>query len=1005
MKLRYFVCLSMLFAIPIVALAQREQQKIYIESSKDAQQRYDRGCELYEKDMFAAAVMELEASVNYLKEPYSIERAKFYIAHSKAMLQKKYTNTILEEYLNNTGDNSYKNKALVLLIDNNLLLEKIDTTKILLTHVDPSCLDPQTLSSYKYAKAYIALSDNEIEGARELFTQVSKSKSKHQTDAIYYLGYIAYLKGDYTYALEAFNKAIAQGGTFSKTDAYIAQIKFAQGDYTYIIQNQDKLLQYNEDKKFLAEINRMIALSYYNSKDYVSTIDFMDAFNSLGGAKGRSEYYVLGYSYYMMNNYGKAIEQFVNILDDKDKTAQSAYYLLGDAYIKTGNKANAMKAFSMAADMDFDGEIAEDALYNNAKLTYEIDQSTVYTNKIDVLNRYYKKYPNSKHSDEISGYLLNLYINSGDNASALSLAEKVKNPSSEVKKALQRTYFDQGIILFQNKEYDAAIKIFEKSRSYEATPKYTALSQFWIAECRYAKGEYNNDVVWLYKKYQAASSPNILEWQMANYSIAYSYFNSKEYGYAITWFNKFIDNYKGDNESLKRDAYIRIADSWFARRDYKRADDYYAKAAKIADGDYLDYQRAITYGMVGNNNAKIKDLKEIVAKAKSQYYQEAIMELTSTYLKLGQFADAKKVAQYMINNCENSVYYPNALINLAVAESNMDNGQEAIAAYQRVVREYPASQEAKGALIALKSIYVSQGNVNSYFAFVNSIGRSSELGSDDKEQLSFEAIQHLYTTKAFDRAIDEGYRHLTTYPNGLHTVDVTYYIADAYSRLGKDNSSLKYLEKLMKMPQNQYSVAAYSQATDMAMKEGDYKKAYTSICGVMRYSTEPTERREALERSMDIALLTKDGDIIKETYRNILAAKNISAEPLSKAWYAYGKELYGNKEYRKAIDQFKKVNLSHQNEIEMESLYLTAECYYNLGEYVNAEKSVMALSKGDTPHQYWVAKGFVLLGDTYVKRGDKFQAKATYKSIVDGYGDDNDGIKAMAKKKLNELLK
>ncbi|MEG2759664.1 MAG: hypothetical protein RR908_07295, partial [Rikenellaceae bacterium] len=61
MKLRYFVCLSMLFAIPIVALAQREQQKIYIESSKDAQQRYDRGCELYEKDMFAAAVMELEA--------------------------------------------------------------------------------------------------------------------------------------------------------------------------------------------------------------------------------------------------------------------------------------------------------------------------------------------------------------------------------------------------------------------------------------------------------------------------------------------------------------------------------------------------------------------------------------------------------------------------------------------------------------------------------------------------------------------------------------------------------------------------------------------------------------------------------------------------------------------------------------------------------------------------------------------------------------------------------
>lgn len=1005
MKLKVLYCLALLFAVPVAVMAQTEQQKVYIDNAESALRMYNKGCELYQKNMFAAAVMELEAALPNLKEPYSKERAKFYIAHSKAILQQKYTNQILEEYIYNAQDNLFKNEALVLLIDNNILLGNIDATKALIARVEPSTLNPEALASYRYAKAYLLLNEGDKEAARNLFLQVSTATNKHKTDAVYYLGYIAYLNGDYDYALEAFEKAIADGGTYSKTDAYIAQIKFAKGDYTYVIQNQDDLLKYSDDKKFLGEINRMIALSYYNAKDYVSTIDFMDAYAALGGENGRSEYYILGYSYYMMNNYKKAIEQFVNILDDSDATAQSAYYLLGDSYIKTGNKADAMKAFSMAANMNFDAEISEDALYNFVKLTYELDQSTLYTNKIDVLTKYYNKYPNSKHRDEISGYLLNLYINSGDHASAMAVADKVKNPSPEVKKALQRTYFDQGIVLFQNKEYDAAVKMFEKSAAYNATPKYTALSSFWIAESRYAKGEYNNDVAWLYKKYQAASSPSVLEWQMANYAIGYTYFNSKEWGYAITWFTKFLDGYKGTDIYLKRDANARIADAWFARRDYKKANEFYAKANAIAPDDYIDYQRAITYGMAGDNASKIKDLKAIVAAAKSQYYEEAIMELTTTYLKTGQFADAKQVAVYMINNVKGSVYYPKSLMNLAIAESNVGNSKEALAAYQRVVREYPASEEAKGALIALKSIYVANGDVDSYFTFVNSVGGITKVEAGDKEQLSFESVQHLYSSKSFERAVEEGAKYLKAYPKGVHAVDVTYYVGDAYSRMNDDESALLYFEKLAQMPQNQYSVAAHNQSADLFMKSGDCKKAYGALCGVVRYSTEPTERRDALERSMSVALQSKDDDIIKEAYRNVLAAKDIAPEPLSKAWYAYGKELYGNKEYKKAIDQLKKVKMSRQNAIEMESLYLIAEGYYNLGDYANAEKSVMELSKGDTPHQYWVAKGFILLGDTYLKRGDKFQAKATYKSIVEGYGEKNDGIKESAQKKLNGLVK
>ena len=36
-------------------------------------------------------------------------------------------------------------------------------------------------------------------------------------------------------------------------------------------------------------------------------------------------------------------------------------------------------------------------------------------------------------------------------------------------------------------------------------------------------------------------------------------------------------------------------------------------------------------------------------------------------------------------------------------------------------------------------------------------------------------------------------------------------------------------------------------------------------------------------------------------------------------------------------------------------------------------------------YDYWIAKGFILLGDNYLAQRDTFQAKETYKSIVDNY--------------------
>ena len=73
------------------------------------------------------------------------------------------------------------------------------------------------------------------------------------------------------------------------------------------------------------------------------------------------------------------------------------------------------------------------------------------------------------------------------------------------------------------------------------------------------------------------------------------------------------------------------------------------------------------------------------------------------------------------------------------------------------------------------------------------------------------------------------------------------------------------------------------------------------------------------------------------------------------------------------------------------------------GEQERAEKMIYAFADKNPPQAYWLARSFILLGDIYVQRGDKFQARATYQSVADGYGPAGDGIVEEARAKIEQL--
>ena len=78
------------------------------------------------------------------------------------------------------------------------------------------------------------------------------------------------------------------------------------------------------------------------------------------------------------------------------------------------------------------------------------------------------------------------------------------------------------------------------------------------------------------------------------------------------------------------------------------------------------------------------------------------------------------------------------------------------------------------------------------------------------------------------------------------------------------------------------------------------------------------------------------------------------------------------------------------------------EASFDKGDDDRTEQAIFAYSERE-PRAYWLAKAYILLGDVYARKGDNFQARATWQSVADGYSPADDGIVDEARERIRNL--
>lgn len=880
--------------------------------------------------------------------------------------------------------------------------EEYDRALTALERINYDNLTPEQKQEYDIRMGYIAFYDRRYEDAAPYLERI-RLKSELYPHALYYRSYISYADGSNA-AREGFEQLLKSDAYADIAPFYLLHIDFRDGHYQRVIESGEELLKQSSPERSI-EILRILAESYFKEGNFEQTIGYLSKYEATGGVIGREENYLIGFSLYRLARYAEAADRFRAASGADDALTQNASYHLADCYIRLGDRVRAKQSFALASNDTFDAQIAQYALFNYGKIEYE-EGGGVFNEAINILTRYVESYPNGENIEEAKVLLIAAYYNSRDYDAAYNAISQISNPDAQIRGAQQKIALFRGVDAFNGGDIELARRSFQQAASINISPKYVALAYFWQGEILYMEGNYqaalNN-----YNIYVTRSKHGDEYYDLALFNIAYCHLMLGNRQEAESYFTRFT-SLNGSSAEYLGDGYNRLGDINYGKRNFQQARSFYSLAEQggAPYNHYALYNMAIIDGVLERYSSKEQILKSIIDAEEGSYLDAAYYELGRSYVAWQRYEDGVAQLERFINRYPTSQNYPQALCDLGVAHLNLGNRNYAIEYYDMAIKSAPNTTVAKDALLGIRSIYVNGGDADGYFSYAASMGVDGDLDAIARDSLSYaSALQlYLYASGDYTRAVESLEGYLSSYKSGHNRGDALFLLSDCYIKSGDKTKAIERLNSLLEHGAGSYSERVYSSLSGLNFEIGEYIAAADAYSKLYSLTTSESTKRGALSGYIDASLASGSSEQTL-AMGEFLANKreSISQEQARRVDYALAKVYSSGGERDKAFAIYNTLSADTQSVEGAEAAYIIIEDKFLSGSYDDAEKLILALSDSGTRHSYWLAKSFLVLGDIYIKRGDNFQARATYQSIVDGYSPNNDGVIEQAKSKIQNI--
>ena len=404
-----------------------------------------------------------------------------------------------------------------------------------------------------------------------------------------------------------------------------------------------------------------------------------------------------------------------------------------------------------------------------------------------------------------------------------------------------------------------------------------------------------------------------------------------------------------------------------------------------ANDIYPYFRAGVACGLINDFPRKVKFLERVKqASPSSPYYSEAMYELGRAYVSVGEKDNAVKAFQTLRGTTDDPAFATRALLELGMIARNGGDDAKALEYYKQVATQ--GGDYADDALLAIESIYRSRQEPDAYLAFVESLGDKASRTDAQKEDVYFGTAEEIFLGGNYAKAESTFRSYLEKYPNGAKVAEAEFYLGECYRGLGdKEKAVDHYATALDSGLPASFQETAYLRMGDVSYSLQRYADAYKAYNQLLKIAQLDDNKSAANQGMMRSAYKAREYDNAIAAAQSVRGDKRVSDADRREADYIRAKSCLGMSRRAEAYGIFEQLAKDPSTDEGAEAAYLIIQDQFDRADFAGIEDKVYDFSAKAAGQNYWLAKAFIVLGDTFAENDNMAQAKATFESIKSGY--------------------
>lgn len=835
--------------------------------------------------------------------------------------------------------------------------------------------------------------------ARQSFSSIV-TDPEYVWPARFYAAYMDYAEGDYGGAKREFTalekplerlaaedkKQFVYQPTHLDAAFFLTQIDFHQGKYRDVLNRIPSLrLGINQissagARQHIAELLRLEGISAFKLGDRSTALAALEQYSrEVPDSPLPDALYTLGVIRYDQGDYKGASDLFSQVSATPSALGQSANLYLGQIAVRNKDYNRAATAFRAAMAADYDKDVTETAHYNYLAAVMN-GASAPFASTVEAIEEFLDKYPASRYAPDLRKNLAKAYYAEKNYPRALHAIEAIPDPDKDVKAVRQLVEYDYGLQLMANNDSKNAVS--HLSAAAGGPDRQVAMQALpWLAEALYNTGDFAG-AQRIAERF-LTDAPRDKAAPLVRYDLAYTLYMQDKFAEAIPVFRDASAD-KALPERLRADALVRLADCYYYTKDYSKASALFRQAAGTGLGDpaYAAMRGAMMDGLQGNLNAKISGLEEMIRKYPgSKWVPGAMYEVAMSYAETGNIDKAADT----LNRLRDA--YPDTdearqgqlMLGLIYVRAGMDT--KAVETWQDLIRRSPTSDRAAAANIELQRIMSRNGQLDRYVAFINSVPDAPKIDPSQLDKLTFETAESQWLDSDNILPLED---YVSKYPDGTYLADALKYLAEGYAEAGKYDKAIAAVDRMAKVRPDALALPEalllkaqllelyFPGRADEAFRTyRDVEKRGGAVVGIGVYG--------------GIMRLSKNPEEVIRYAALIENTSGVDAATLRQAALYKALAMAKSGQLPAAIETLAALAKDPQSEEGARAAVELAQIYLDNKRPKEARDLMLRFTDSTSPHQYWMARGYIALADAYAALGDKATANEYLRALRQNY--------------------